>query len=408
MKLFASWGRYVDWTKYEMSRTLFGGEIWCTYYRAIDDPNDAVNANLANMPGRDLWSGAGSCRDRLVPRFDILDPDLMPMSQESTSAGFDFAVSPRTVASVHFVHNRLIRTIEDLGALVDGSQRYLIANPGEGLAKTTPAVASVTPSFRTPKPIRQYDGVELTVSSRMADNWFGRASLTVSRLYGNYAGLASSDEIRTPTTGVSWATAQQQAGSTFRQGGNLTRGWDLDDAMFDSHGNLDVLGRMATDRPVVAKFYGGYNWKTTQIGAFVYAGSGTPMTTYVNSVNQTEIFVEGRGDMGRTPMFNKTDLLLSHELPMSGSKRLRLELNVLNLFNQKTSRHLFNYLNRGGGNPRQSAAINLAKIDLYQGYDYKALISGTSEGANAYDPRYGMDDLFEAGTHGQVSVKFLF
>ena len=43
----------------------------------------------------------------------------------------------------------------------------------------------------------------------------------------------------------------------------------------------------------------------TQIGAFVYAGSGTPMTTYVNTVNQTEIFVEGRGDMGRTPMLQQ-------------------------------------------------------------------------------------------------------
>ena len=91
--------------------------------------------------------------------------------------------------------------------------------------------------------------------------------------------------------------------------------------MFDSHGNLDVLGRLATDRPVVAKFYGGYNFaRNTQIGAFVYAGSGTPMTTYVNSVNQTEIFVEGRGDMGRTPMFNKTDLLVSHELRHGGQQ----------------------------------------------------------------------------------------
>ena len=179
--------------------------------------------------------------------------------------------------------------------------------------------------------------------------------------------------------------------------------------MFDSHGNLDVLGRLATDRPVVAKFYGAYNIaRNTQIGAFVYAGSGTPMTTYVNTVNQTEIFVDGRGDMGRTPLFSKTDLLVSHELPMAGNKRLRLELNVLNLFNQKTARHIFNFLNRGGGTLAASSAIDLANVDLYKGYDYNALIRATSDGANAYDPRYGMDDLFEAGTQGQVSVKFLF
>jgi hypothetical protein len=81
---------------------------------------------------------------------------------------------------------------------------------------------------------------------------------------------------------------------------------------------------------------------------------------------------------------------------------------VLNLFNQKTARHIFNYLNRGAGAARASSAINLAPFDLFQGYDYNALLRATSDGANAYDPRYGMPDLFQDGTQGQVSVKFLF
>ena len=62
----------------------------------------------------------------------------------------------------------------------------------------------------------------------------------------------------------------------------------------------------------------------------------------------------------------------------------------------------------GGGVTRASSAIDLAPFDLFQGYDYNALIRATSDGQNAYDPRYGMDDLFEAGTQGQFSVKFLF
>ena len=118
--------------------------------------------------------------------------------------------------------------------------------------------------------------------------------------------------------------------------------------------------------------------------------------------------VEGRGDMGRTPFYSKTDLLVSHELPMAGNKRLRLELNVLNLFNQKTARHVFNYLNRGAGSPRGRPAIDLHDVNLKSGYDYRALIHASTEGANAYDPRYGMEDLFEPGTQGQLSVKFLF
>jgi hypothetical protein len=93
---------------------------------------------------------------------------------------------------------------------------------------------------------------------------------------------------------------------------------------------------------------------------------------------------------------------------MAGNKRLRLELNVLNLFNQKTARHIFNYLNRGAGVPRSSSAINLHELDLFKGYDYMALIRATPDGANAFDPRYDMPDLFEPGTQGQVSVKFVF
>ena len=101
--------------------------------------------------------------------------------------------------------------------------------------------------------------------------------------------------------------------------------------------------------------------------------------------------------MGRTPVFSKTDLLVSHEVPMARNKRLRLELNVLNLFNQKTARHVFNYLNRGAGVPRASSAIDLHDVDLFKGYDYNAMIRATPNSTNAYNPRYGLADLFEAG-----------
>ena len=93
---------------------------------------------------------------------------------------------------------------------------------------------------------------------------------------------------------------------------------------------------------------------------------------------------------------------------MAGSRRLRFELNVLNLFNQKATRHLYNYLNRGGGAPQAASSISLGNTDLFKGYDYRALLAATTQGANSYDPRYGQPDLFEPGTQGQFTVKFLF
>ena len=46
----------------------------------------------------------------------------------------------------------------------------------------------------TPKPKRQYDGLEFRLNKRFTNNWSGSATYLFSRLYGNYSGLASSDE----------------------------------------------------------------------------------------------------------------------------------------------------------------------------------------------------------------------
>ena len=124
-----------------------------------------------------------------------------------------------------------------------------------------------------PRPKRQYDALELSYNRRFSENYFFSANYTLSRLYGNYAGLASSDEILTPTTGVQLATAQQQAGSISREGGNVNRAWDLDELMWDSKAPSTSLGRLATDRPHVVKLYGAYDFKFgTQLGAFFYGG----------------------------------------------------------------------------------------------------------------------------------------
>jgi hypothetical protein len=409
VKLFGSWGRYFDWTKYELARGSFGGDFWDVYYRSLDTL-DVMNLSLSNMPGQDLWrpSVPNSHRDRRVPSIENVDPNIKPMYQDSTNIGVEYQATPTTVVGVHYVHNDLGRTIEDIGALVNGDEAYVIGNPGEGMAENT-FISGLTDPFVMPKAKRQYDALELTVSRRFTANWFASASYTLSRLYGNYSGLASSDEITTPTTGVTSSQAQQQSGNIARQGGNANRAWDLDELMWDSRGNLGVEGRLATDRPHVAKLYGAYSFPFgTQVGAFFYGASGTPISTYVVTANQIPVFVNGRGDMGRTPILTRTDLLLSHEVPLLANRKIRLELNVINLFNQKTATHIFNYLNKGAGLARGDSAIDLSHTDLGAGYDYNALILASPSGVNAYDPRYGMEDLFQTGTQAYMNVKFIF
>ncbi|AMY08065.1 hypothetical protein LuPra_01253 [Luteitalea pratensis] len=409
-KVYGSWGRYYDWTKYELSRGSYGGDTWQIYYRGLET-TDVSNLNLSNMPGADLWVVPGSFRDRRVPNFDSTDPDIKPMYQDSTSIGTEFQLGGNITVGAHYVHNNLSQTIEDIGAVdANGDETYIIGNPGRGLA-TIQFPSGATPlGYLVPEPKRQYDALEFTVNKRYSNNYFWSASYVYSRLYGNYSGLAASEEVNTPTTNVTSTTAQQQAGSVARPGGNANRAWDIDEIFWDSHGTLDVLGRLPTDRPHVVKLYGSYMLPFgTQLGAFLYAGSGTPLTTYVNSANQTPLFVNGRGDMGRTPVLSRTDMLLSQEFNVgSNNKRMRFELNVLNVFNQKATRHEFNYLNRGAGAPRASSAVSLSDVDLSQGYDYNARILASPDGSNAYDPRYRMADLFDPGTTGFFTVKFLF
>lgn len=411
MKVFGSWGLYYDWTKYELPRGSFGAETWCTYYRGLES-FDVNSFNLNNMPGGDIWQVAGSCRDRRVPQFgQDIDPDIEPMKQASTSAGVEYQLNNNSTLTARYIHNDLLQTIEDIGFLTPGGDEgYLIGNPGKRATALQFPTGATPLGQPTPTPKRKYDALELGYSRRLANNWFFSANYTLSRLWGNYSGLASSDEITTPTTGGSSATAQQQAGSISRPGGNVNRAWDLDELLWDSRGNLDVTGRLATDRPHVVKLYGAYDFAFgTQVGAFFYGASGTPITTYVTSTHSADLMPFGRGDMGRTPALTRTDLLVSHGIRLPGNKSVRLELNVLNVFNQKTARHIFNFLNKGGIIPdRASSYIDLSGTDLTRGYDVNAAILRTPDGANAYDPRYEMADLFEDGARGFLTLKFLF
>jgi outer membrane receptor protein involved in Fe transport len=410
LKLSGSWGRYFDWTKYSLSRGSFGGDIWHIYYRSLDTL--AIDTlNVDNLPGRDLWRSPTGFRDLRATQFDAIDPNTKPMYQDSSNVGIEYQMSPTTVLTVDYIHNKLTRTIEDFSSLINGDNVYTIGNPGEG-ANESYAPAGPTPVFAMPRALRQYDALQVGFNRRFSRNWFFSANYTLSRLYGNYSGLADSDEILTPTTNVTSSATQQSGGTIARVGSNSHSAWDTDSLLWDSHGNLDVLGRLATDRPHVVKLYGAYTFGFgTQVGAFFYGGSGTPISTVVIDDQLEPVLVEGRGDMGRTPVLTRTDLLVSHEFSAGGLKRLRLELNLQNIFNQKTATHIFNFLNKGapgGGSAISANEIALTNVDLSQGYDYRQLIRETPDGANSFDPRYGQPDLWQTGLQGQVSVKFIF
>jgi hypothetical protein len=418
MKVSGSWGLYYDWTKYELARGTFGGDIWTTRYRSLDDP-DPTKLSRAALTGRNLWDGqADSYKDARIPSFgsDVVDPDMKPMAQSSYNIGVEYQVARNTVVGVNFIRTDLLRTIEDIGTIINGSETYIYGNPGEGLAKTA-ITTGATPPFELPTAKRNYTALEFTANRRFSQNWFLGGSYVVSRLYGNYPGLVNTDEF-TPPGRVS-VVAQQLGGQRTRPGTNASRAWDLDEMLFDSHGNLGVDGRLATDRPHVLKTYGNYLFDFgTSVGVNFYAASGTPVSKSVQSAFLYPILVEGRGSLGRTPALTRTNLLVSHEFRLDGQRRIRLEFNALNVFNQKPVRHVFDTLNRIGGNGRvlSSSALRLGSQNLLNGYDYDALLATTPDaatpagtpGAGYVDPRYQMGDAWEPGFDGRFSISFLF
>ena len=157
MKIVRRYGRYYDWTKYELSRGVVRWRHLVSLLPlARRSERRFRTINLSNMPGRDLWGSASGFRDRRVPTFETVDPDIKPMSQDSFNVGTEFQIGRTSVFTINYVHNNLVRTIEDIGLLVDGDEVYLYANPGEGLA-TDALVSTATPPFTMPKAKRQYD-----------------------------------------------------------------------------------------------------------------------------------------------------------------------------------------------------------------------------------------------------------
>ncbi|MCX6603858.1 MAG: hypothetical protein NTV52_09705, partial [Acidobacteria bacterium] len=83
------------------------------------------------------------------------------MGSDSINAGTELRIGQQMVFRASWVHNKLIRTIEDLGVLVNGNEEYYYANPGEGGALITPT-SGLTKPFPTPKASRTWSPSRIT------------------------------------------------------------------------------------------------------------------------------------------------------------------------------------------------------------------------------------------------------
>lgn len=393
-KISASYGHYFDVMKYEIARGSFGGDYWVSHVYKLDDPN-----KLASL-SKTAPNAAGS----LITEYDnrtleidsqgnllSVDPNMKPYEQREFTVTSTHQFASNMVFSARYTRKRLMRAVEDIGVLdANDNEVYITGNPGFGLRDRTLNTLSgqkinlKADQYLVPRAKRQYDGLEFRLDGRLS-NGFAKglsyfASYTYSRLYGNYAGLANSDENGRSDPGAS-------------------RAFDLPYGNFDSKGN-NVYGPLGTDRPHSFTFFGNYDysWKggLTNFSLSQVAYSGTPLTS--EATVTVPVFYNGRGDLGRSDVFTQTDLLISHTINLTERVKVKLDMNVQNLFNQAAVLNVRSRLNRNG-----NAVIS--DQQFFSGFDVNQYFfqpgsrdaNGNLRTTNLIDPTYGLPGTRASG-----------
>ncbi len=393
-KLSASYGQYYDLMKYELARGSFGGDYWHDHYYKLNDP-DLSKLSLANPAA--LAGGTPKVLDvdnRTVPinaqgQLDGIDPDIKPMSSRQYSISLDHEIKPGMLFNVRYTRSRLVRGIEDIGVLdAESNEVYTIGNPGFGQTDATKfKTTSGVPL--TPKATRNYDGVEFRLDGRFSEGILKRlnynASYTYSRLWGNWGGLANSDE-------------------GGRSDPNVSRAFDLSPGNFDSKGQ-NVFGLLATDRPHTLKLFLNYAQPWGKSGETLFsvnqiAYSGTPLTSTVGFI--VPVFYAGRGDLGRTPVYTQTDLLISHTISLGERVKLKLDANFTNLLNQGAVIDTDQAFNRSG-------SINITDAAFYKGgWDVNTLVNSVTGAVPSKNINYKFANAYQGIRDVRLGMRLTF
>ena len=377
LKVSGSYGIFHDVMKLKMAAGAFGGSKWKSTYYSLDTYKwDEIGIN-GYYPGRLLLPYPHTI-DFRVPAFDIIDPDLKPMTQQEITLGLEKKLGDDLVLSLRYVNRHLLRAIEDIGVWTAGGKKYFISNPGGDFIrqKYDQARADGTIPANAPGPsraVREYDGVSLALDKRFSANWLGGVVYTWSRLWGNYSGLASGDLVERDAPYVERYFDSWYASRT------LT----LEEA----------VGPLPGDRPHHFQIYGSYSFPFgLTAGLVANAMSGTPTSTEF-VLEYPGYMPYGRADRKRAPFLWFANFYVEYNLRL-GRNVLNVNLNVDNVFNVKTAQRIYPVYNR--------YAVDVSEERIAQGpwdiNDYEPEL----------DPRYLMESDFYPPLSARFGLKFSF
>lgn len=336
-KAYGSYGWFYDMMKLSLPISSFGGDKWKDWFFTLDsfdltqikcDPPTSSDSGKCG-PGTliesiDYRFNSSIADPRLSEYFggkpqNTIDPDMKPYKTDALEFGLDRELNSTMSLGIRYIRKRLIYAVEDVGVQLkptatnpSGIEVYFISNPGYGV---TQVLNPNFPSFTTPRAQRDYDSVELRLRKRLSQNWSANASYLWSRLYGNFSGLASSDE-------------------SGRTDPNVSRYFDAPYMSWNAKGQPN-LGPLYTDRPHQGKIQATYDFNFgTMVGLNAVFQSGLPVGALV-SWQGYPVFISTRDSLGRTPFQQRYDLNIEHNIKF-GTRWINLGVNIDNLFDLKT------------------------------------------------------------------------
>ena len=229
-----------------------------------------------------------------------VDPALRPQSTDEIVAGAEYEVFEDGRLGLFYTKRWMNRVIEDMSR--DEATTYFIGNPGYGIASDFP------------KPVRDYDAIQLFLDKRWGKNWLLHGSYTLSWLRGNYAGLFR------PETG--------------QLDPNINSDFDLISLLDNRQGYLPGDSRHAI------KLFGAYFVPLTrghglQVGGAFRANSGGPTNLFGSHYlyGPDEVFILPRGAGERLPWRFTIDPSLTYTRSLNDKLAFSLVMEVYNVAN---------------------------------------------------------------------------
>lgn len=330
-KIYAHFGRYYESIPMDLADRAFGGQ-------------GVVQTDFPSCPSGQSWrscqsNGAYALNgDRLA-----VQPNIKGSYNNEVVLGAQYQFLRDFVVGGAVIYRWLGRVIEDTGGSVaSGLGPSILANPGGTSANTmatleqnadawaaaanapnaTPATQAAADRARAlanaaemPSPERTYKAIQLTLSKRLARNWFFSGSYTYSRTMGNYAGLYDAD-----------------FGKQLNP--NNSSQYDYVELMANRYGPLP------NDRPHVVHVDGYYQFvwgrHTLTPGLGFMGQSGQPITPLGNAPAFSAVYILPRGSAGRTPYLTQVDFHLAYRWQMTRDFSGEAFMDIFNLLNRRT------------------------------------------------------------------------